>query len=112
MTPLLIAFFAMLVPQIPTLLLPEGNGAWTVQVTTSGGILGTGDGNFAFNFVFVEISRCITVVHAAKPVRCTRIKEDRGNQRRFSAPAVTDNANIADVLPFVKVHGITPECVL
>jgi hypothetical protein len=62
MTPLLIAVFALLVPQIPTLLLPEGNGAWTVQVTTSGGILGTGDGNFALSsagkIVCASESRC------------------------------------------------------
>jgi hypothetical protein len=43
MTSLVITLLALIVPQSPTLLLPEGNEAWTVQVTTSGGILGTGD---------------------------------------------------------------------
>ena len=38
-----------LVAQIPQLLLPEGNGAWLVQVATSGGILGTGGGDFAIS---------------------------------------------------------------
>jgi hypothetical protein len=35
--------------QIPGMLLPEGDGAWTVHVTTSGGILGTGDRDLALS---------------------------------------------------------------
>jgi len=38
---------SILQAQIPQMLLPDGNGAWVVQVVTSGGILGIGDGDFA-----------------------------------------------------------------
>jgi len=40
---------ALFLIQIPGLVLPAGNGAWTVQVVTSGGFLGTGDGNFTIS---------------------------------------------------------------
>jgi hypothetical protein len=35
----------LLFAQAPQLLLPEGNGAWLVQINTTGGILGTGVGD-------------------------------------------------------------------
>jgi hypothetical protein len=38
---------SILLAQIPQMLLPDGNGAWVVQVVSSGGLLGTGSGDFA-----------------------------------------------------------------
>ena len=38
---------SLLFAQAPQLLLPEGNGAWVVQINTTGGILGTGVGGIA-----------------------------------------------------------------
>ena len=43
---LIAAFFA---PQIPTMLLPDGYGAWTVQVTHSGGFFSTPDRDFSLS---------------------------------------------------------------
>jgi hypothetical protein len=37
----------LLLTQTPQMLLPDGNGAWLVQVVTFGGILGKGDLDFA-----------------------------------------------------------------
>jgi len=44
---LLIVTAALLSPQAPALLLPDGNGAWTIHVTSSGGFLGTGYRDFS-----------------------------------------------------------------
>src|SRR5262245_59930943 len=45
----LILMLAILSPQVPAMVLPDGNGARTVQVTTAGGLLGGGDRAFALS---------------------------------------------------------------
>jgi len=45
----LILMLTILSPQVPAMLLPDGNGVWTVHVATVGGLLGGGDGDFALS---------------------------------------------------------------
>jgi hypothetical protein len=45
----LILMLAILSPQVPAMLLPDGNGAWTVHVTTAGGLVGDRDRDFALS---------------------------------------------------------------
>jgi hypothetical protein len=63
--------------QVPQLLLPEGNGAWLVQISTTGGILGTGVGDVA--------------VSSERKIQCSR---------EMKCP---DAFNLSDVQPFVKI---------
>lgn len=50
MTALILLFgLAQSVNELPRLALPEGNSAWVIQVVTSGGLLGTGGGDFAIS---------------------------------------------------------------
>jgi hypothetical protein len=66
---------SLLFAQAPQLLLPEGNGAWVVQINTTGGILGTGVGHIA--------------VSSERKILC-------------SAEMKCPNAfNLADIQPFV-----------
>src|SRR5215831_3694027 len=45
----LILLLVILSPQVPAMLLPDGDGAWTVHVVTNGGFLGGGDRDFALS---------------------------------------------------------------
>jgi hypothetical protein len=66
----------LLFVQAPQLLLPEGNGAWVVQISTTGGILGTGVGDVA--------------VSSERKVLCSR---------EIKCP---DAFNLSDVQPFIE----------
>jgi hypothetical protein len=66
----------LLFVQAPQLLLPEGNGAWLVQISTTGGILGTGVGAVA--------------VSSERKILCNR---------EIKCP---DAFNLSDVQPFIE----------
>jgi hypothetical protein len=66
----------LLFVQAPQLLLPEGNGAWLVQISTTGGILGTGVGDVA--------------VSSERKILCSR---------EIKCP---DAFNLSDVQPFIE----------
>ena len=67
-----------------------------------------GNGDFAFDFVFVVIGRGVAVVHAAETIGCTGIEEYCRNQRSLAASSVTDYADITNILAFVDVHKCLP----
>src|SRR5262249_21638064 len=73
---------SLLFAQAPQLLLPEGNGAWVVQINTTGGLLGTGVGDFA--------------VSSERKIVCSRNLKCR------------DTFNIADVQPLVEAIQALP----
>jgi hypothetical protein len=66
----------LLLVQAPQLLLPQGNGAWLVQISTTGGILGTGVGNVALS--------------SERKIQCSR---------EIKCP---DAFNLSDVQPFIE----------
>lgn len=72
----MLLILTLLFVQAPRLLLPEGNGAWVVQISTTGGILGTGVGDVA--------------VSSERKVLCSR---------EIKCP---DAFNLSDVQPFIE----------
>jgi hypothetical protein len=65
--------------QTPQMFLPNGDGAWLVQVVTTGGILGKGDLDFGFS----SEGRMICSVE----VRCPKdFKKDTSKARKSTAP--------------------------